>query len=55
MRMIFTRHQLPGTHIYPLLTPAAAELPMIEKELQEIEIGIAKSLAKEEIITQSGI
>ena len=55
MKMIFTRHQLPWTHVYPVWTPAAEKLPMIEKELQEIEIGMAKLFAQEEIITQSGI
>ena len=43
--MIFTCHQLPWTHVYSVLTPATEKLPMIEKELQEIEIGRTNLLA----------
>ena len=53
VRMALSGHQLFGTFAYALWQIAAQESAMIQKELEQSEVGRVQLFAQEEIIAQS--
>ena len=55
MRMALASHQLSGTFPDTFGPPAAQEAPVIQEELQQVQIGPAQLPALGEVVAQPGI